>query len=264
MALVIFQEAVNEFRASLDEVELYFQFAKAANQLRPRVGQMVDIGGLDNTQKALLVGFMTQKEYTVEVGYSGLTVALAGSFEQFVRRLIRDGVQWINKQIEKYEAITIPLLHQNLLRSGHALATVIDPPAEVVYDYETLCFNLGTCRKNGGQLMLNAEAFAVHLTNMTVPKIDDALERIGVKINWDVFGSDQAMQKVTGLKGREGAKMTEEWLKDFMKVRNRIAHTGIGGAIVADADVVSAIAFFSAFAPVLAATVEAAVKKSIK
>jgi hypothetical protein len=166
--------------------------------------------------------------------------------------------------VAKYETMKVPLRHQNLLRSGHVLATVIDPPAEVIYDYETLCLNLGTCRTNGGQLILNADAFAVHLTNMTHPRIDDALERIGVKIDWDVFGKDAGMQQVTGKDGREATKETKEWLKEFIKKRNRIAHTGIGGIKITESDVTAAIAFFGAFAPVLAAAVEDAVKKSIK
>lgn len=158
----------------------------------------------------------------------------------------------------------VPLRHQNLIRSGHALATILDPPTDVIYDYETLCLNLGTCRTNGGRLILNADAFAVHLTNMTQPRIDDALERIGVQINWDVFGSDAGMQQVTGKIGREATKETKEWLKEFIKKRNRTAHTGVGGIKITESDVTTAIAFFGAFASVLAAAVEDAVKKSIK
>jgi hypothetical protein len=264
MPLTIYQDALNEITASIGEVKLFLKFVVAANQLRPRIGPLIDLGTLSNEQRAVVLLFIQQKDYTVEVGFNGLIVSLAGAFEQFVRRLIRDGVQWINKQVAKYETMKVPLLHQNLLRSGHALATVIDPPAEVIYDYETLCLNLGTCRTDGGQLILNADAFAVHLTNMTQPRIDDALERIGVRISWDVFGNDAGMQQVTGKDGRAATKETKEWLKEFIRKRNRIAHTGIGGIKVTESDVTTAIAFFGAFARVLAAAVEDSVKKCVK
>src|SRR4051794_15734583 len=124
MPLTFYQDALKEITASIGEVKYFFSFVVAANHLRPRVGQMIDLGALSEDQKAIVLQFMKQKEYTVEVGFNGLMVSLAGAFEQFVRRLIRDGVQWMNKQVTKYEAMKISLRHQNLLRSGHALATV--------------------------------------------------------------------------------------------------------------------------------------------
>jgi hypothetical protein len=92
MPLTIYQDALKEITASLSEVKLFLSFVVAANQLRPRVGQMIDQGALSQEQKALVLLFIKQKDYTVEVGFNGLIVSLAGAFEQFVRRLIRDGV----------------------------------------------------------------------------------------------------------------------------------------------------------------------------
>src|SRR5260370_28211162 len=99
MALVIYNNALSEFSASISEVKLYFQFVKVANQLRPWIGQMVDLGALPDPHKSLVTLFMKQKDYRVEVGFNGVIISLAGSLEEFVRRLIRDGVHWINKSV---------------------------------------------------------------------------------------------------------------------------------------------------------------------
>lgn len=265
MALVLYTEALREFDAALNEIKAYVDFASAANYLRPWAGKMVDWNVLDNDQKTALTGFVSQKDYHVEVGFNGIMVSLAGTFEQFVRRLIRDGILWINKSVTQFEKLQEPLRQQNLFLSGRALATVLNPPAEITYDYELLCKNLGTCRTTGGTLVLNADAFVVGISNTNPTRINESLLRLGVEIDWDIFGRDTTLQALLGeTRVRHAANETQKWLKEFIVTRNRVAHSAVGGIQVSETQLRTSIDILAAFAPTLAQAVEEGLKKKHK
>ena len=265
MALIVYAEALREFEAALADIRAYVRFVSAANRVRPWAAKMVNWDALEPDQTAALKGFVSQKDYHLEVGFNGLMVSLAGTFEDFVRRVIRDGVVWINRSYDRFEKLSDMLRDQNLLRSGHALATILDPPDEITYNYELLCKNLGTCRTDGGALVLNAEAFTVNISNINKKRIDDSLKRMGVLINWDVFGHNTALQTLLGEdRVRDVANETERWLKSFIIKRNRIAHSAIGGIQISDNELNTAIDVLAAFAPTLAQAIEDVLKKTYK
>jgi hypothetical protein len=264
MALSIYVNAANEFETALFEIGCYLDFVSTGHHLRPRVGTMVDWTTLDQEQSNALRAFVGQKEPHVEVGYNGLIIALGAAFEHLVRRLVKEAVLWINTKVDNYEKLPTPLRHQNLIRSGYALVTVADPPVESSYDYELLCKNLATCTSNGGILVLNADAFSVSITNINEKRITDSLSRIGVAINWDVFGQNRALQELFSSKpGRRTVDKVQEYLKAFVIRRNKIAHSGLG-IRVSESDVRTAMSFFKAFTPALAEAVEVVLKKNHK
>jgi len=263
MALAVYNEAVNEFSASIGDVRRYVQFVSVAHHLRPRIGQMLDVGTLQPEHRNILTNYMSQKDYSVVPGFNGLIVVIAAGFEQFMRRLLRDGVLWLNRSVVRFDGMPGHLRHQNLVRSGHALTSVMDPPAEVDYDYEAICRNLGTCWKGGGDLVLNADAFTAYLPPLTAKNIEEVLnDRVRVKLDWDAFGRNLEIQKATGqTRTRDATKETEARLTDFIKKRNRIAHAGTAGPTTTEEELNSIVTFFEAFVPVLAANVEEGLKR---
>jgi hypothetical protein len=54
------------------------------------------------------------------------------------------------------------------------------------------------------------------------------------------------------------------WLKEFSRRRNLLAHAGVGSVQIRESDAERSIAFFQAFAPVLAGAVEAALNQCVK
>ena len=112
--------------------------------------------------------------------------------------------------------------------------------------------------------MLNADAFSVSITNINERRITDSLSRIGVAIDWDVFGQNKALQQRFSSKpGRRTVDKVREYLKEFVIRRNRIAHSGLV-IRVSESDVRTSMSFFKAFSPALAEAVEAVLKKNHK
>lgn len=264
MALVIYKDAVREFATSLAVIRQYATFVVVAHRLRPWLGGMAVWDGLGEPQMTALQNFISHNEYDMEVGFNGLVISLASAFENFMRRLIREGVLRINESVDTFENLTEPqhkLHQQHLYRSGKVLVAIYEPAVETPFDYEVLCKNLGTCRREGGEMILNADAFASEITNVTPDRIDKALLRIGIEINWDVFGRSAGLQKVFNeTKVRETRHKTIDWLKDFIKRRNRIAHSGVGGIQTSEGQLNTALDFFTSFGPVLAEAMDEAVR----
>jgi hypothetical protein len=256
MATRVFENTLREFNAAVADTRTFMDFAIAAGRIRPWIQKMVVIDGLDGAQKAALTRFVSQKDYQMETGFNGLYVLLAGVFEQFVRQIVRDGVLWLNKSCATFEDLADELRIQNLYRTGLALSSIHEPPVELALDFEAMCRNLGTCCSGGGDLVLNADAFTSRISNITPKRIADSLERIGVAIDWDVFGRDSQIQKLFGVKKvREAANELGSWLSAFIAQRNRIAHTGAVGIQITENELEKALDVLTAMAPVLARAV---------
>jgi hypothetical protein len=266
MAASIFQDAVKQLQASIAETKSLLAFLKSANHFRPRAAEVLnyqDWDDMDTQVKALATEYMNQKDYNIEVAFNGLMVSLSSSFEQFVRRLIRESVGEICRRAQRYDNLQEKVRRQHLLRSGHALATIMEPPVEAGYDYDLICKNLGNCYAGGDQLTLNASVFYIRLAGMTAETITEAFDRIDVSIDWDEFGRDGGMRRALGISGtREAKKETIDWLEAFTKKRNKIAHTGVAGYLTKLTEIEESVAFFEAFAPVLARAAESGIRKS--
>jgi len=253
----IYAGAVKEFETALYEIRKYLEFVVMANKLRPWMGKLLNWQALVADQKSDVQSFLNNKDYRVEVGFNVLLVAISAASETLLRRLMRDGVTWINAKYDRYDKIPLALRQQNLIRSGLAIATVAEPPAEIAYDYDLLCKNIGTCRKDGGALVLNADAFSVGLSTISRQRIDGTLSKIGLAIDWDYFGREEAFVTHFSTRGvRKTADEVDSYLGEFVKIRNMIAHSG-QGVRTSESQIRTALSFFEIFGPSLALAVEA-------
>jgi hypothetical protein len=94
--------------------------------------------GLDRGKNARqLLGYISKnKNIDVTPIYRGLLVALAGAFEHFIRRLIRDALTFYNERVTRFDDVPEKLRHQNILRTGKALATIAQPFDQWPVNYE--------------------------------------------------------------------------------------------------------------------------------
>lgn len=261
----ILANALGEFELALDDLTSNFEFVCAAARLRPRLNEMLNWAVMDGEAKMLAQRFLDQGAAQETLIYRGLVISLAGAFEQFVRRVVRDGVSHVNTSRLSYDTLHDHLRKQNTYRTGIALQTVFEPLDYLDLDYELLSKNLGTCFIGSKEAVLNADAFAIFLSIIPPEKLVDALERINVKLDWDAFGKDAALQKALDKGGtRETAKALREFLKRFGQTRNKIAHSGSSGIVVTETDFGQYLNVFRTFARALASVVERQVTSLVK
>jgi hypothetical protein len=253
----IFDDALSAFDAAVTETQHYLSFVTSAQRLRGHLSNVLRWEIIHGYQRETVNAFLNEKEYRLEVGFNGLMINLASAFEEYVKELIRRSVRWINGSVKKFEELMPALQNEHFRRSAKLLAVVHEPPAELAVDYEQLCANLGTCRRDGGELLLNAEAFAAFGSALSSDQIEELLERIGLEMNWDSLGQDAKLQAATHQDStRNAAKEIKRWLKEFGKTRNRIAHTGASVVQTTESEVKDAANILSALADCMANVVE--------
>lgn len=265
MPVVILANALGEFELALDDIASNFDFIRAAARLRPRLNDMLNWTGMDADAKNLAKEFLNQAAVQESLLYRGLVISLAGAFEQFVRRVVRDGVSHVNASRLSYDALHEHLRKQNAFRTGVALQTIFEPPDYLELDYESLSKNIGTCFVGSREVVLNADAFVIFLSIISPEKLVDALDRISVKLNWDVWGADPSLRKALDKQGtRETAKELREFLKRFGQIRNKIAHTGSSGVVVTETDLRQFLSVLRDFSRILTSVVENQLKNLLK
>jgi hypothetical protein len=264
MALKFADAALKEFDVALDDVLANIKFVSSSTHLRPRLNGVVGWDMLNPEAKAMVQGFIRQKEVDVNLIYRGFVTILAGAFEHLVRRLIQDAVTALNQAIPKYEALHDSIQLQNTYRTGQALATIAEPIDHHTIDYSMLGANLATCFPGAASYVLNADAFAIYVSNMTPRNIIEAFKRLGILINWDDFGKISLMRDTLETKDtRETARSTEEFLREFIRKRNKIAHTSSGGIAVTETDIIQMVKFLRTFGGSLALVVTEKLSKNI-
>lgn len=256
--------ALKEFELALEDLASNSEFVGAAGRLRPRLNEMLRWDSLDGDAKTLVRKFLDQRTAEESLLYRGMVISLAGAFEHFVRRVLRDSVLAISRSGVSYDALDEGIRKENFLRTGIALATINEPLDYLDLDYQSLAKNLATCVSGSPQVLLNADAFVIFLSIISPKNLADALRRVGVGLSWDNFGKVTAMQKVLDGRGsRETAKAVEDFLKRFGQLRNKIAHTGSTGIVVTESDFERHLEFFKVFSRVLVQMVEADLAKHV-
>ena len=264
MANTILANALKEFELALDEFTTNLEFVRTASRLRPRLNDMLNWQMMDVEAQALATRFLQQQATEESLLYRGMVVSLAGAFEQFVRRVLRDSVQAMSGAGVIYANLDQHIKNENIYRTGVALQTIKEPLDYMNFDYEVLGKNLGTCFSGSGQAVLNADAFAVFLSITSPKNLVDALKRIGIDLHWDDLGRVQALQKSLEKSAtRETTKAIQDFLRGFGQTRNKIAHTGSGGIVVTDSDFQQLLNFFRAFARALQSVTEAELAKRL-
>lgn len=250
--------AVRDFESALREIEEGVEFVRAATRLRPRLGKLVRWETLEADGKTLVAAFLDRKDFVESRSYSGYVVVLAACFEEFVRGLIQAAVEKIAQSARSYDDIPEKLKNQNINLTGHALLTALNPPDHFKIDYWELVSNLVTCKAGADAFLLNPAAFALDVSNVTPANLGRILERIDFNFDWDNLGRLPAMQELLGTEGtKTTANASENFLLNFIRIRNQVAHAGIGGRIVTEEEVRKSIEYFCIAAPCLAKAIEA-------
>src|ERR1700719_2612213 len=222
MATAMLADAVKEFDLALGDLSSIFDFVRSAIRLRPRLNEMLRWESLGTEEKALAERFLDQRTAEESLLYRGMVISLAGAFEQFIRRVVRDSVVAMSGKGTSYDSLGPGIKKENFYRTGLALGTVNEPLDYLDLNYESLARNLGTCFAGSAQALLNAEAFAIFLSIISPKNLEDALRRIAVAIKWDDFGRVAEIQNALEQSGtRDTAKAVEANLKRFGQMRNK-------------------------------------------
>lgn len=265
MAKGFAENTLEEFDAALDDLDVSLGFADASTKLRPRLAEFLNYAVITPEANALVDRFFKHTTAEPTPFYRGIVIILGGAFEQFVRGLLSDAVLAARRSVKNYDALGEHIKKENMRRSGQALGSVFEPLDYFDFDYYELCKNLGTCIPGSEDFTLNAGVFSIQVSKLTPEQLTKAIARIGVNLNWDEVGGDVGLQKLLGgTAPRETANDIQNYLSEFIKKRNRLAHTGSGGLTFTSEEVEEFLTFFRLLGKRLVQVLEKQLRQSTK
>lgn len=265
MASAFAENPLKEFAAALDDLSNSLAFSQASSRLRPRLSGFLNWAAMSPEAKGLVDRYLKHTSTEPTPFYRGVVIILGGAFEHFVRNLLHEAVVNVRQSVTSYDALGDHIKKENMRRTGQALGSIFEPLDHFDFDYYELCKNLGTCVPGNEEFTLNAEVFSIYVSNMSPEHLVGALSRLGVDLNWDELGGDAGLQQLFGGTGvRETANEIQGYLGEFIKKRNKLAHTGGGGMIFTSEEVEEFLTFFRLFSKRLAQVLQKRLKKGAK
>ena len=221
------EDPKRELAAKLAEVEAAARLVSVATNLRPRLNGMVRWEGLQDYEKKLVRDFIQLHEANSRTVLISLLVICYGSLEDFLRELMERSVLAINASGTHVEGLPETIFEENIYRTGQVLQTVKAKRGQRKYNFIALARALGACDGNSGSISLNAECFSFGQGIVSPDGIESSLARVGVKLNWDRFGSDAAVRSVLGeTRTKNCAKAARSAVEELVRARNVVSHTG--------------------------------------
>jgi HEPN superfamily RiboL-PSP-like protein len=244
MANTFAENALKEFDATLDELGSSLEFLKASSKLRPRLGDFLDWPGMSGDAKSLVGQYFKHTSPEPIPFYRGIVIILVGTLEHLLRNLIQEAVLRLSQTTATYDELDDKIKKENIRRSGQALTTIVKPLDHFEFDYYSLCKNLGSCIPGSKEFRLNAVAFGVFISTMGSDNLEEAFRRLGINLDWDELARDSGLQRFFDRSTiRETNKDIQDYLTDFIKKRNKLAHTGGSGITFSSDEIENLIRF---------------------
>jgi hypothetical protein len=255
----MFETPLTTLAAELADIRANAIFVRTALKARPIAGGFLhgaDWQNLDRLGQQQLLSWVNQKATSIDAVHRGLYALLAASLERFFKRVIVEVIDLKCAAVKSFDDLDEPLKKRNMQVTGQILSHVFEPPDEVDLDPFALCSNLGTCVTGAKTFKFNSEAFAMYLPQLTPAGLERALnQRLNISYDkfWDEIGIPKDLQKVLGTKGpRETGKRMYEFMKEFIRQRNRVVHGAAGQVTISETQLDEAINVLGAFCTSLA------------
>jgi len=162
--------ARRELRATIDEVLDVVSLVETSVKLRPRLGQFLIWQNLDTQNKELIRIYLSSRVET-NLCYEGLVVRLVATFEEYLRKLVRNAIKELNSRNLDYEGIQDGLRLHNRHAVGNALSSVFSPSDIEQFNFDQLCDEIGTCIP-GRKVILSADAIASIKGSISVERLE--------------------------------------------------------------------------------------------
>lgn len=249
---------LDELSTQIEELRLDARFVGLANQLRPRLGSLIQ-WQIQSEALKLVREFISIKSNRPEGVFGPLLIRLLAAFERYLRQLVAGILaQWTSGAVT-YDDIPPTLARRNLVLTGRLLSSLDTPRDHLSINVDVLVQNLASCKPGSTGFRLNPDAFCAGITGVSPMNLEKALESVDVTDWWDAVGARGELAKLLGTKGaRATGGMARERLKELSRWRNHLAHGGDGDILISDTQLRDAIEFIACFSRALDAIVRSA------
>lgn len=244
--------------AAIDELEVAARFTQSAEELIFRYPkEALRFDGIDAAASKVrdeARGF--KNNYDSQAVLRGLLVQACAAFELYIRKAIESVLEYHES---KGDPIPEAVGKNNLYFTGRGFCLVHDGVGDRKLNFDEMALNISTCYSESEQTKLNKSAFTSFLGQCTHYSVEKAFKKIDIKDIWVDVARQTDIQKALGAKAqKETAKLIEERMKEYLKIRNGIAHGEEGFETVTFDKLMDVISFYRS----LIASIEKVITKN--
>jgi hypothetical protein len=245
------ENTLKAFCARLDEIEAHQEFIDTSLKVGREASKFWDRAALahESGARTLVEGHgKCCKIVRLEDLWGALSVQVFAAFEWFIGQLLVKAVRQAAESVASFDKLPEAVLRNHITLTGRALARVYEAPSHERVDVNQVYCSLSGCVRDSTSFELSDYIFAFYLPNMDAKSLEKCLLRIGLKLDWDRIGESKDLQALLGsTSSRKTGNACIEFLDQFAKTRNSVAHNGDGSVSVRVEDLSGQLTFLRHF-----------------
>jgi hypothetical protein len=214
-----------DFSLDLERLKKILALAESTGKLRLHVFDPAMVS--DNDLRATIVSLhaASQNAHAEMPIFNGvLLLYLAGRFENYVREIFEDLVNTLADECAEFAQLPKPMRENLVIYTAEVIAN----PRKYGHAENGAAAFVRTLADNlSGQPLtaVNSKCLSITSENMRPDVLADLFGRIGIKEVWEKIGHQAQVQQFFAVDQSEKAtSLAKSFLKDFMELRNQIAH----------------------------------------
>lgn len=213
--------------AHLEELTQIIAQSELIPKIRATLPAFINWGIMNGEQKAFTNSVFSKRPNTDRTLNNSLFISAVASFESFLTQTIESSIQILNDNFKRYDSYVDVFLNRQIQFSGKMLSSIYEPPHHINIDFHKLCRNIGTIYPDSTTLTLNPE-IAVYFRNiLDLESFSKFFLDLDIKIDLEEIAKQPEVQKEFESKTfKDTFKQLEVFLRETIRLRNRIAHTG--------------------------------------
>jgi hypothetical protein len=214
-----------DFSLDIERLKKILALAEATSTLRLHPLDPATVTNSDLRQAIVSIHTASQNAHAEMPIFNGvLLLYLAGRFENYVREIFEDLVNTLANDCEEF--VQLPkTMRENLIAYT---AEVIASPRKYGHAENGVAAFVRTLADNlSGQPLtaVNSKCLSITSENMRPEVLADLFGRIGINQIWEKIGQQTQVQQFFAVEQPDKAtSLARSFLKDFMDLRNQIAH----------------------------------------
>lgn len=213
------------------------------------LNNIIDWTKITEEQKRSIGLFFKKKDIQVQSLNNALFVSIVAEFESFLVITIRSILDKINLEQIEFKKINDKLISKHIELTGKILSNFYNPPQQINIDFYSICRNIGSCFPDTKSYTLNTEIALFIKQILELESFFEFCTNCNYNISFDIISNDTTLRNVFGTtKVRETSNTIKDYLKETLKNRNRIAHTGQSASDISNKDLRNAAEKFKILA----------------
>jgi hypothetical protein len=213
--------------AHLEELSLILSQSDFIPKIRATLPAFINWDAMDGEQKKITNSIFKKSPNTDRTLHNSLFISAVASFESFLTQTIESSIQILNENFKRFDAYDSVFLNRQIDFSGKILSSIYSPPHQMNIDFHKICKNIGTIYPESTTLTLNPEISGYFKNILELETFSKFFEDLDIKIDLEEISKQPSVQKeFTSKSFKDTYKQLEAFLKETIRFRNRIAHTG--------------------------------------